>query len=107
VKRRRNKEPEPESDAPDSDVMTLHEVAPYLHCHQFTVYRLIKTAGLPAFRLGSDWRFRRSDLEKWIDGKTVVVSETKPGQEPKKGKAVKPRKPKPRPSLQRAKKRRV
>jgi len=88
--------------------MTIHEVAPYLHCHQFTVYRLIKTSGLPAFRFGRDWRFRHSALEKWIESRTVVACDAEPQNEPKKGKAVKPRKPKPKPSLQqRAKKRRV
>jgi excisionase family DNA binding protein len=64
--KRRPREPEPESGAPDSDVMTLKEVADYLHCHFMTVYKLIRTVELPAFRLGADWRFRRSDVDQWI-----------------------------------------
>jgi hypothetical protein len=49
---------------------------------------------IPAFRLGSDWRFRRSDLEKWIDDQTiVVVPDTEPENEPTKRKKAKaPRK---------------
>jgi len=82
----------------DTDVMTIHDVADYLHCHFITVYRLIK-AGLPAFRIGSNWRFRRSDVDRWIEDQTIGVSGTEPEDEPKKGKAVKPpRKPKPKPS---------
>jgi excisionase family DNA binding protein len=47
-------------------VMTLHEVARYLRCHESTVYRLTKRGELPAFRLGAEWRFLRSKIEDWI-----------------------------------------
>jgi excisionase family DNA binding protein len=90
-----------------SEIMTIFGVADYLHCHQGTIYRLLAKRAIPAFRLGSDWRFIRSDIDKWIENKSVVVSETEPEDERKKGKTVEPRKPKPRPSPQRAKKRRV
>lgn len=47
-------------------VMTLHEVARFLRCHKSTVYRLTKRRVIPAFRLGSEWRFLRSNIEDWI-----------------------------------------
>ncbi|HEV3113512.1 MAG TPA: helix-turn-helix domain-containing protein [Candidatus Binataceae bacterium] len=47
-------------------VMTLHEVAQFLRCHESTVYRLTKRGQIPAFRLGSEWRFLRSKVEQWI-----------------------------------------
>jgi len=47
-------------------VMTLHEVAKFLRCHESTVYRLTKRGQIPAFRLGSEWRFLRSRIEQWI-----------------------------------------
>ncbi len=47
-------------------VMTLHEVAQFLRCHESTVYRLTKRGKIPAFRLGSEWRFLRSKIEQWI-----------------------------------------
>ncbi len=46
--------------------MTLHEVAQFLRCHESTVYRLTKRGEIPAFRLGSEWRFLRSKIEQWI-----------------------------------------
>jgi excisionase family DNA binding protein len=46
--------------------MALREVAEYLGCSKVTVYRLLKHGEFPAFRLGGDWRFRRSDIDKWI-----------------------------------------
>jgi excisionase family DNA binding protein len=45
--------------------MTLLEVADYLRVHPTTIYRLVKTRRLPAFRVGGDWRFNREDIEHW------------------------------------------
>ena len=47
-------------------VMTLEEVAAYLRVHQSTVYRLLKAQNIPAFKLGSDWRFNQESIDKWI-----------------------------------------
>jgi excisionase family DNA binding protein len=38
----------------------------YLRGHQTTVYRLIRGQKLPAFRVGSDWRFNREEIERWM-----------------------------------------
>jgi len=61
-----------------TDIMTIHHVADYLKLHYIMVYRLVKTRRLPAFRLGSDFRVRRSDLEKWIAERRVPARESKP-----------------------------
>jgi excisionase family DNA binding protein len=50
----------------DSPVLTVKEVADYLQVHQSTIYRLLKRNMLPAFRIGSDWRFRKADLDEWL-----------------------------------------
>ncbi len=49
-----------------NEIMTIENVAALLRCHQTTVYRLIKNRGFPAFKLGSDWRFRRGEIERWV-----------------------------------------
>lgn len=46
-------------------LLTVREVAEYLRVHQATVYRLLKEQKLPAFRVGSDWRFSREVIERW------------------------------------------
>ena len=38
-------------------VMTVREVSAYLHVHPSTIYRLLKRRQIPAFHIGSDWRF--------------------------------------------------
>jgi excisionase family DNA binding protein len=47
-------------------VMTLDEVAEFLHVHPSTVYRLLKGRSIPAFKVGSDWRFNSESIEKWV-----------------------------------------
>jgi excisionase family DNA binding protein len=47
-------------------VMTLEEVAIFLRVHPSTIYRLLRLGHIPAFKLGSDWRFRRESIEDWL-----------------------------------------
>ena len=56
------------SDELQSETMTVREVAQYLNCHFFTVYRLIHQNALPGFRLGGRglWRVLRSEIDQWI-----------------------------------------
>ena len=69
-----------------SDVMTLSEVAAYLNCHPSTVYRLLEGGELPAFRLGGDWRFLRSEVDKWIAARQVQPhAPAKPSGKKRKG----------------------
>jgi excisionase family DNA binding protein len=49
----------------DDKVMTVTEVAEYLHVHPSTIYRLLRKREIPAFRVGSDWRFNRESIDDW------------------------------------------
>jgi excisionase family DNA binding protein len=46
-------------------VMTVREVAAYLSVHPTTIYRLLKRKQIPAFRIGSDWRFNIETINHW------------------------------------------
>lgn len=50
----------------NGEILTLEEVATYLKAGKRTVYRLAKKGEIPAFKLGGTWRFRRSELDRWI-----------------------------------------
>ena len=47
------------------EILTLKELASYLKVNPRTVYRLLADRGLPAFRVGHSWRFRRSEVDEW------------------------------------------
>jgi excisionase family DNA binding protein len=51
--------------AMETDVMTVNELCDYLRVHRSTIYRLLRTDAIPAFRVGSDWRFTRSRIDEW------------------------------------------
>jgi excisionase family DNA binding protein len=52
-------------DAVVQRVMTVQDVSVYLRVHTSTVYRLLKRNELPAFRVGSDWRFNVEAIDRW------------------------------------------
>jgi excisionase family DNA binding protein len=54
------------SSALPAEIMTLEEVAAWLHCHRITLYRLLRKDEIPAFKVASDWRFRRETIEQWM-----------------------------------------
>jgi excisionase family DNA binding protein len=47
-------------------VMTSVEAAEYLKMHVKTVCRLAKEKKIPAKKVGSEWRFLKSVLDKWL-----------------------------------------
>jgi excisionase family DNA binding protein len=51
----------------DETFLTTEEVLEYLQVNLRTVYRLIKAGKLPAVRVGRQWRFRKADLDTWLD----------------------------------------
>lgn len=48
-------------------ILTLKEVAEYLKLAEKTAYRLASERKLPGFKVGGSWRFKREDLEAWIE----------------------------------------
>ncbi len=46
-------------------VMTVRDVSAYLKVHPSTVYRLLKQHQIPAFHVGSDWRFNVETIDTW------------------------------------------
>ncbi len=53
-----------------SELMTAEETCRYLKVTQRTLYRYLQNHQIPAFKLGKEWRFVRSDLEQWIRDRT-------------------------------------
>ncbi len=48
------------------ELMTLQEVATYLKMSPQTIYRMAQQGRIPALKVQSRWRFRRSDIESWL-----------------------------------------
>lgn len=55
----------------DRDIMTMEEVANWLHVAPRTLRHWAEVGEIPACRVGKLWRFRRKDLEEWLRGQAA------------------------------------
>ncbi len=58
----------------DDTFLTTEEVLDYLQVNLRTVYRLIKADKIPAVRVGRQWRFKRADLDAWLESQRTRKS---------------------------------
>lgn len=49
----------------DERVFTVKELAKYLKVHASTIYRLVQSGEMPAFKIGGDWRFNKESIDRW------------------------------------------
>jgi len=68
---------------PDTDpLLNIHQVADYLQLNLSTVYQWAQQGRLPAIKLGGRWRFRRADLDRWLEAQTRRPEVADRGQRP-------------------------
>lgn len=54
------------------EILTLPEVAQLLKVAEKTVYTMAQRGELPAFKVRGQWRFKRLDLDQWIERQKVA-----------------------------------
>ena len=54
----------------DKEILTAKEVAEYLNIHPLTVHKYAREGKIPAFKIGTDWRFHKKYIERWIKEKS-------------------------------------
>ena len=57
------------------EIMTAKEVAEYLNIHTLTVHKFAREGRIPAFKIGTDWRFHKKYIERWIEEKLTYNPE--------------------------------
>ena len=50
-----------------NEILTLEEVAAYLRLTPQTIYKWAQERRIPAAKLGKEWRFRKSIIDRWLD----------------------------------------
>jgi len=58
-------------------VLSPEEVSKILNVNQWTIYRMINSGEIPAFKVGNQWRIKEEDLNKWISNRTNINIELK------------------------------
>jgi excisionase family DNA binding protein len=51
----------------DEKLMTIQDVAEYLQIKERTIYGWVQNGKMPGFKLGNAWRFKREDIDLWIE----------------------------------------
>jgi len=51
----------------ETDILTVKELSEYLKLNEKTAYRLAAKGDIPGFKVGGSWRFRKSEIDKWIE----------------------------------------
>jgi PTS system nitrogen regulatory IIA component len=56
----------------DDDILTIEEVAKYLRVSERTVYDWAQKGEIPSGKIGTVWRFKKSEIEKWVNDRLSV-----------------------------------
>ena len=49
------------------EIMTIEEVAKYLKLKPQTIYNWAQNGKIPAAKLGKEWRFKKSVIDRWFN----------------------------------------
>jgi len=58
------------------DILTIEEVAKYLRVSERTVYDWAQKGEIPSGKIGTVWRFKRSEIEKWVNERLSSTTKT-------------------------------
>lgn len=56
------------------EILTLFEASRYLKVHKATIYKLAQQGGLPGFKVGKVWRFRKDKIDAWAERNGAIKS---------------------------------
>lgn len=51
----------------DDEIMTIKELSEYLKIAEKTAYRFAAEGKVPGFKVGSAWRFKKKEVDRWIE----------------------------------------
>jgi len=60
------------------DILTIEEVAKYLRVSERTVYDWAQKGEIPAGKIGTVWRFKKDEIEKWVNERLTSSVKTAP-----------------------------
>ncbi len=61
----------------DDEILTIRELAALLKIGEKTAYTMAQSGELPGFKVRDQWRFRRADIDAWIDKQVKPAADTK------------------------------
>ena len=65
----------PKKQGSDTQLLTIHELAVYLHLDEATVNKLVANGKIPAIQLERQWRFKQAAIDEWIEQQLIGEDE--------------------------------
>lgn len=59
------------------NMMTVEELAEYLKMKSVTIYKHAQSGSIPAFKVGSKWRFKKETIDRWIEDQELNAGNTR------------------------------
>lgn len=50
-----------------NEIMTAQELSAYLKITTTTIYKLAQQGEIPSFKVGSEWRFKKELIDRWLE----------------------------------------
>jgi excisionase family DNA binding protein len=72
----------------NDEVITLPELAAYLKLAERTIYAYAQRGILPGIKVGSAWRFRKPDIESWLDAQRKLTQQSTSKRARKEGRKL-------------------
>jgi len=47
--------------------LTLEQIAEYLQMSTSSIYKMAQKGKIPAYKVGRQWRFRKEEIDRWIE----------------------------------------
>jgi excisionase family DNA binding protein len=64
----------------EDEIFTLQDVADYLKLAERTVYGYAQKGILPGIKICSAWRFRKADIDRWLEEQRRITEESTSGK---------------------------
>ena len=62
----------------ENSLFTVHELAKYLRMKPVTIYKHATKGKIPAFKVGSHWRFKKVTIDRWIEEQETATKQHNP-----------------------------
>ncbi|MCL0034826.1 helix-turn-helix domain-containing protein [Dehalococcoidia bacterium] len=57
--------------------LTLEQIAEYLQMSTSSIYKMAQKGKIPAYKVGRQWRFKKEEIDRWIEKGKLRIEEPK------------------------------
>lgn len=65
----------------DEEILTLQELSAYLKIAEKTLYGYAQKGKIPGIKVGSAWRFRKTDIDAWLEEQRQLTDSSRKGRD--------------------------